>query len=151
MSNYYVPTINEFIIDFEYERTDDYKNWFKKTCDVYDLMDIKILINKEIFEESSVEERILLLNENIHKRVVNNKRLSRIRVKYLDEEDILSLGFKENIHSYGKNYIKDNYILSYTYDNKHIEISKENIGRIFLGTIRNKFELKRLLSILYEN
>lgn len=66
-----------------------------------------------------------------------------IRVKYLDKEDIESLGFKFIMTSYDGYWELGDITLGYSYD-KRLQIRK-GTETIFLGTIKNKSELKRIL------
>ena len=119
MDKYYTPDISEFHVGFEYE--------------VY--IGEKEIRSKEVF----------YLN-NSHIDLVNHKLYNdKVRIKYLDQEDLESLGWKANHHSYGVNYIKDNYTLSWIYDKIRIEISHEKEGRFFVGEIKNKSELRRIM------
>ena len=82
-----------------------------------------------------------------------------LRVKYLDREDIESLGFVFKVGT-ESSYIKDN-ITMHVYDAKRwntendtITMFKKDLIRavgktiVFSGTIKNKSELKRLLKML---
>ncbi len=133
--SYYTPTIEEFHVGFEYEiytlDTNNLKHKWKKF--------------NVPFRTDTLEQ--LLASE------------FPPRVKYLDKEDIESLGFvfKKETES---SYVKDN-ITIHVYDAKRwntendtITIFKRDLIRtvgktiIFSGTIKNKSELKRLLKQL---
>ncbi len=130
-SKYYTPSIEEFHVGFEYEEkiTDDSKfekiifSKYHKCCTWgYDNID---------FEEAI--------------------KRNRIRVKYLDKEDIESLGFiydeESNNNFYTHKDRRETY-LSFFPQQKRIEIGdQENYGS-FAGTIKNKSELKKLLTQL---
>ena len=167
-NKYYTPTIEEFCVGFEYERMNGDK-WCKDIISPNDLCSGRDGLENE-FEEIY-------------------RKLRDVRVKYLDKEDIESLGFKKS----GKNqwvgyedyfsgnvsgeygyflyvtihypvlYVKskrleDNlfkiivhrhYVsnedetssINYSLDNNESEI-------VFKGTIKNKHELKRVLTML---
>lgn len=123
-NKYYTPDITEFHIGFDYEVK--YKNdeW-KKEC-----------LNDELSSLRFIDFKL-------------KKEPDSIRVKYLDREDIESLGFKFNGDLFYKNNIKlqlhDNNLISITYLN-----SLNNEYRTFVEqlTIKNKSELKRLLKQL---
>lgn len=138
-NKYYTPDIEEFHLGFEYQKTDYPDVWYNGKVDLYSLSDIRTLLNQTKKDDNG--------------KVVD----SRVRVKYLDEEDILSLGF-----------IKNDPILN-TYDLNEFVISTHNKifhdtntvvtlysgyvitkkGRlIFEGVIKNKSELKVLLKQL---
>lgn len=121
-NKYYIPTIEEFYVGFEYE----IKNAF------WD----KIISTKNIFYES-LEYHL------------NN---GNIRVKYLDQEDIESLGFikHKTIDNYWKLNnivlrIKNFKISIYVYDDYTVD------KLIFEGIIKNKSELIKLLKQLNIN
>lgn len=81
------------------------------------------------------------------------KEKNNIRVKYLDKEDIESLGFKEYVHSYGTDFRNKTHKIAWWWDNKGIEIriiTESGIGEkcVFSGVVKNKSELKKLLEQL---
>jgi hypothetical protein len=75
-----------------------------------------------------------------------------VRVKYLDKEDIESLGFKlDNVHNEVKfNYLMFPYRLEHTPHNNRLDIYKwgDECDMIGYINIKNKSELKRLLKQL---
>ncbi len=125
-NKYYTPQIEEFYVGFEYEvQCIDNAQWGIAICG-------------QGF--GSFDDDIDDLEEG------------RIRVKYLDREDVESLGFKEDkertslptITHYGKN----NLSLTYETDNrltivKHNDINTREI--CFTGYIKNKSELIKIL------
>lgn len=130
-SKYYIPSIEEFHVGFEYEITDGYE-WVKK-----------------IFSHDD-------FNTFLYKQLYNAITQELVRVKYLDKEDIESLGWnsimKKNDLSTDTEYFlqKENIIFTLIHYNKiGITIYKNNtLGYIFKGTIKNKSELKVLLKQL---
>lgn len=128
INNYYTPSIEEFHVGFEFElqQLDEgghYTNEYAETTidDSYDFNNIW-----DIF---------------------NCKRETQIRVKYLDEEDIVSLGF-QNIsysQSLGSHYILDNCRI---WVNGGLIYIYKGIYNVFQGIILNKSELKKLLKQL---
>ena len=78
---YYTPKIKEFYVGFEYEWKCDgtQTDWTKSTC--------SILMNP---------------------LDVDARRINEYRVKYLDQEDIESLGFKEDIYNGVKCFTNNN-------------------------------------------
>jgi len=126
-NKYYQPSIEEFYIGFEYETIylQDYDNWVKETLSQGDAI---------YFFDSYIADALPL----------------EFRVKYLDKEDIESLGFKQS--ETDKNW--------YDYKNERFWLYKENdkdtnwtisdneseVG--FTGIIKNKSELKILLKQL---
>lgn len=137
ISKYYIPLIEDFYVGFEFEQQVlgltnttclDRGKW--NTC-IYRGNDIRVI-------KSFIE------SENI-------------RVKFLDKTDIESFGFVEKYEYNGdtikyNSFVKDGYWLQYfntTLSIKHM--NKEDTGKsyfIFIGTIKNKSELKVLLTQL---
>ena len=75
------------------------------------------------------------------------------KVKYLDKEDIESLGWTDGethgLSGYVLNYATDDsYQMYYDKDNQFTQIYNWNSKIIFEGIIKNKSELKRLLKQL---
>lgn len=122
---YYTPTIEEFHVGFEYE--------------VLDLADDMkgITWRKQTFE-----------GEEIRTYFTEELERGEMRVKYLDLEDIVSLGWinkKEGLYYFEKNNYADLEIL--------VNPSIHNIGidagdQYFRGVIKNKSELKKLMQQL---
>ena len=163
MSNkYYTPTIEEFHVGFEYEFHGmttgglsilDTKNNKSKTIQK---PHIKIW-NKEIIYKDSIFNRNLT---SISELINSNQ----IRVKYLDKEDIESLGFvKRNPENNNKSsdYFKmkapgeiaywTEIDLDFRWGFKDVSIRGVRGNEddyLFRGTIKNKSELKRLLKQL---
>lgn len=138
-NKYYTPTIEEFHIGFEYE--------------TYELYETPNRWKINIFGEEHMEldHIVFLLMEHP----------DMIRVKYLDKEDIESLGW-ENVEdrgmseNYGYTFNKPIqylsggnvcYKLRYWFTNHRVRIEHLG-GPIFEGTIKNKSELKVLLKQL---
>lgn len=126
-NKYYTPKLEEFRVGFEFEYHEhfgkNFGNWSK-----------------------------IIVDENDSFFTLSNLLASMsVRVKYLDKEDIESLGFniilqdQYNIECWGKNIIllvdSDYYI--------QIIIQEDGIENyLFQGTIKNKSELKVLLTQL---
>ena len=141
MSEYYTPEIEEFHVGFEYEWLNENNDWVKE--------DTPIEITKEGFEEQTYG----------------------LRVKYLDREDIESLGFTDYKHSAydwykfsktiecpianynycGARLLHDRstsgiIIMGYEYQ---FELDEDkNAVNLFRGIIKNKSELVKLLKQL---
>lgn len=130
MNKYYTPTIEEFHVGFEYE----------------DKLDDHNFIN-QIFGED--RDEIYIIEEHLND--------NRIRVKYLDQEDIESLGWLlnenktkgilENIDWW---FHKNKYQLRWFENNAYnaIFIISPNNLTLFDGAIKNKSELKKLMQQL---
>jgi len=131
-NKYYTPNIEEIYVGFELEWQSKIRKetWNKQICDV-DL----IAIFYDDYEHADEEEPFD----------------QRFRVKYIDKEDIESLGF----HKHKKEYwlYQDNSIIILTIiEDTYISIT-ENYGpgyenTLFKGNIKNKSELKVLLKQL---
>ena len=148
---YYTPELEEFHVGFEYE----YK------LGAYD----KGLKTKEEFDSKDWERDVF---DGLHfpylYRALNGlnaeRGLCHIRVKYLDREDIESLGFKSkgflNTNTgYPTLEVFEKLFSQKIYDKWTIRFSskgtllvKQGSGDRFYGTIKNKSELKRLLKQL---
>ena len=119
---YYTPSIEEFHKGFECE--------FELAKDVWKQV-------KMVYVSEHVEE---YLSEPLY------------RAKYLDKEDIESLGWEYSSKEQGLIYIKDKYRL-YFYPSKRMVVILQlqpphNPFGIFRGTIKNKSELKKLMEML---
>jgi len=115
MNKYYTPSIEEFHIGFEYEWLDEAGIWIKET--------------------SPTEITPIGFDEQTY----------GLRVKYLDKEDIESLGLTLK-YSDSSLYVKDLYNLYFEKDNKICILqTKDRPHILFDGTIKNKSELKILL------
>lgn len=126
-NKHYTPEIEEFYVGFEYQHWCESK-W--KNTKVYGWSD---------FED-----------------IAYSIPLNTIRVKYLDKEDIESLGWTEYTHGYGQYIFKHkNYSLVFwsntsEHYTSNVYIKQETgLGlHSFKGTIKNKSELKRLMKQL---
>lgn len=136
---YYVPTIEEFHVGFEFESYSDIDGWKDSVL--------------------SFPYIPFLQQTKIGEFVVPNW----IRVKHLDREDIESLGFDKTFkNEFGIEYLffenKDyQYCLYHLEKNVIIFRANKNASwmfpptfsdayeKIFLGSIKNKSELKRLM------
>lgn len=139
-NNYYTPVVSEFHVGFEYESLQDERHpeedssWSKEV--IGDEWDMRTFIGYYCGDH-----------------------IADLRVKYLNTEDIESLGFECSV---GDMYDKRN--LKFTNDKCHITKNYQN-GKIiieknhrdmfyehpeiwFTGIIKNKSELKRLLKQL---
>jgi len=126
-SKYYVPKIEEFYIGFEYEYQVRDKTWIK---------------NKLAYEDCMSDY------SGEYDKSSPYPYWNKLRVKYLDKEDIVACGWKYKNNDY--------YIM-----NKHdlIFLPKENysvnifdnfdyLDSIFTGRIKNKSELIKVMEML---
>ena len=143
---YYTPTIEELHVGFEYEfkprlrqglmshvhQEFEYVNWWKKET-----------IGRE--REGIIDILESYSNPFSLSDVLSYHKDKAIRVKYLDREDIESLGFvkwpDDEIYDLGEFQLHTN---NYT-NPLMIAIYDDNSQYCFVGTIKNKSELKRIL------
>lgn len=138
-NKYYTPEIEEFHVGFEYEITNGYE-WVKKSFCHEDF------------------------NTFLYQHLYNAINQQHVRVKFLDREDIESLGweFKERciweipfIYSFDEigigevNNVKGAWRLIYTKD-RFCAIIKDCYGDSdhFRGEVKNKSELRKLMKML---
>ena len=122
---YYTPEIEEFHVGFEYEWKCDgtQTDWTKSIC-----------------------------NTLMNPLDIDCRRTNNYRVKYLDEQDIKSLGFKEDTYNGVKCFNKNNCQIFYFAPETHIIsidcFSNDYRQTYFKGLIKNKSELKRILKMI---
>ena len=132
-SKYYTPTIEEFHVGFEYE-----VKWNEEKVIPYTFPNYP----RAGIDWGSIRDKIAII-ENL----LSSK--DKVKVKYLDREDIESLGFKfkeNNESSYIKNNITIHVYNAKRWNTKHdvISIFRKDLERtsgktiIFSGTIKNK-------------
>ena len=139
-NKYYTPEIEEFHVGFNYEN----KNFGKWINTIYDGM--PTLMSKSYYDDCGCE----------YIAVEDDIKDSLVRVKYLDKEDIESLGFVLQIVELGQDtninelgiFKKgdDSCYGTYFSDNVHGEKNIELFNTYFY--IKNKSELKILLKQL---
>lgn len=150
---YYTPTIEEFHVGFE--------------CEV----DVAMVSGPKMEHGIAQVDEIDTGHYFEYHLCVNGTRvyegrIERFRVKYLDIEDIESLGWKNHVHSSlfyfdipnvtthsGEYFLNDELIGYPDYEMVFEESNKITIRDcerdvIFCGTIRNKSELKKLMQQL---
>lgn len=134
MEKYYTPTIDEFHIGFEYECQIGY---YSPVTNIYDegWISVKVESNNPLnWIEAQIKDNL-------------------IRVKYLDKEDIESLGFKivwEEHKPYGDYYkgsLGDTDIWYAKLTNKipYIVLTTKYYNGNTRANIKNKSELKKIL------
>jgi len=134
MAKYYTPSIEEFHVGFEYEELigvdNEQEDWSCKSFNPKNYID---RYGEYTFDETPLSDWI--------------------RVKYLDKEDIESLGFIYDIDRDDFNYKGDEYIRLGFNESDHslmiwngLDWDDQYIW--FDGFIKNKFELKTLLQQL---
>lgn len=129
-AKYYTPSIEEFHVGFEYE--------FRSTND-----------QTEPWQKSVIDDGTQI--DDITRQIIGGRKVYELRVKYLDREDIESLGFVKGDGPWWNR--PDGYQLSYgdSMVHTHAMITKSTtpdgeLDYYFRGFIRNKSELKRILT-----
>lgn len=140
-NKYYTPKIEEFYVGFEYQvlyRNVDSQWWVDKNWKTND--SVHNFFNLQVPRSYNIP--------------------SSVRVKYLDKEDIESLGFKQNLNEhklvkfpvFEKECKYGLLKLYFSTEIKDIRISIINLNKnetnIFIGECKNKSELKKLLKQL---
>ena len=164
MDKYYTPTIEEFHVGFEYEVTmmssgglvmmnfkdntnetisePNHKIW-EKTVVTSTMADTGKMITMPFNDGTlTYEDTTLPYDHRSIEDIVSLLKSDQIRVKYLDQEDIESLGFVSD--SGDKDFIIGEFQLEII---KDIIFISKRYGEIplFQGTIKNISELKRIL------
>lgn len=139
-NKYYTPELEEFHIGFEYEII--YDDEIKPA--IFNAFDMMGILRPD--------------TKNTLGGIMWKIRDRRVRVKFLDSEDIESLGFKYLINmSLFCTYKKDNYYIYEHPSKNHYFIITDGVWRgdipqpdnaIFEGTVKNKSELVKLFKQL---
>jgi hypothetical protein len=128
-NKYYTPEINEFHVGFEYEHLKQDGVWHKQTTKSYTLI--------RDFDTFHGRDISLTLQACIDENFV--------RVKYLDFEDIESLGWNMTTGNLSFEY----YFLRWNPEFSTIQIKNTITNQmVFEGIIKNKSELIKLMSQL---
>jgi len=132
---YYTPTIDEFCIGFEYQEHTDPRH-----------------------DEGWTDQKIEDVDGLIRFLQLHRKDSDAdLRVKFLDQADIESLGWtliKKDLYQIDGGYqklelIDANHNLKIWYAKIHsIILTQDDIGLVFQGNVKNKSELKRLMTQL---
>ncbi len=121
MSKYYTPSIEEFHVGFEYEYTND---------------------------NGGTWSNYVMTPVDLRRHPYELTGSGRLRVKYLDREDIESLGFvkwpDDDIYDLGEFQLH----LGRHTDPYKVEIYDENDQYCFVGVIKNKSEMKKILKMI---
>ena len=136
-NKYYVPDISEFHIGFEYE----FKNGDRWEQGMLSSIDCRRSVCGEDYYESFFEEIIIKIRD--------------VRVKFLDKDDILSLGWKSDNGSIMSFVLQAKYPWSLMMYPRECDIENNDKGvwlRMncwgqdkFMGYFKNKSELKLLM------
>ena len=151
-NKYYTPTIEEFCEGFQYEKR---VNTIGEEVEAYFALDGEIVkIPNYVCTEEDWVRKTFSNNEN--QEIVELLKEGKIRVKYHDKEDIESLGFicMKSQPGLEEDYIElisKTFCIDYDYSNCYCRIYEnymEGDATFFAGTIKNKNELKRVLTML---
>jgi len=141
-AKYYIPTIEEFHLGFEFEHLNfqgklisnhpsNTAEWHKEICDA-DWFNILL----DDYEHSSEE-------------------VNKYRVKYLDKEDIESLGWEiskiqrnPKTTCFEKSDTAFRFVLEIDIDSVKIDAYLDFKIPMFIGSVKNKSELKKLMQML---
>lgn len=134
-NKYYTPDILEFHIGFRYEKNNHKEpQWFKRTCDGYDMGSVHTMFNRDVFKDKDGNKRYPVEES--------------LRVKYLDKADIEELGWKEDVNEDdSSSYNLGNYKLIYFSSDEVIEITNE-LGDTHFYRVKNYNQLKSLMQML---
>ena len=148
-NKYYTPTIEEFHVGFEYEHKERFLDGTVKTQEDFD---------NSKWVKQTCDSGIMYIERALSGRNSKNG-LCGVRVKYLDQEDIESLGFeleesnkKETIYRRSCDNLMTEKEVQIWVDKEfdYIDIcnlrDKEDYN--FMGKIKNKSELKRVLKMI---
>lgn len=150
----YTPEIEEFHVGFEYE-------FHGMTTGGFAIMDFKNNTIEQMSDpDIKIWDKCKVSTNPMFKRsldsIENSIVSGQIRVKYLDQSDIESLGFvctktdKHNPYGLVNEYFKSNsyggLTLRHYPDTYHIGLNDGN--ELFSGKIKNKSELRRVLKMV---
>lgn len=149
--NYYTPTIDEFCLGFEFE-------YFVRTQTEDDLTTewVKSKVVLDDTKQAQIKGLTFPVLKDIKLKyyqiglALKNKT---IRVKKLDKDDILSMGFENTEYKGIKCYNINTQFMLYWFDNSNtvsINTVKFN-NQLFRGIINNKTELKQIFKFLNIN
>ena len=143
---YYTPELEEFYVGFEFESKRGAYDGTVKTKEQFD---------SEQWQYDFCSEGDFVYIERALTGTNAKNGLCHLRVRYLDREDIESLGFDHDSTVEGESFfIKGNMIdgeirLVFRPEDMHnVDIESEIGAGDFYGTIKNKSELKKLLKQL---
>jgi hypothetical protein len=133
-NKYYTPAIEDFYVGFEYEFNYTTIPDYKQRGRTWE----KVILNDSVLDigqDSETEDENPFYNS-----------LNRFRVKYLDSEDIESLGFK---HQKEELYYNEDRMLSLEFKDGIATIARVKKSSLsyllFTGILKNKSELVKLL------
>lgn len=142
---YYTPELEEFFPGFEYE---EYSQGY--TYDVKLLSSTELQVLSEPVQTTEWIKRVYELQDFV--TIIDgelSEYIPKVRVKYLDEQDIKDLGWQQYENYPTQYYLKDSdftWTLVDFEDFINIETSSRHVN--FNVTIKNKSELKKLMKQL---
>ena len=138
-SKYYTPEIEEFHVGFEFQHL-NYEGRL-----ISNDLNQKVEWHEEICDWEWLD---MICDDFEH----DKKEIRKYRVKYLDKEDIESLGWGDYIPPQEYNHVwkKGNFWISVWFNNEipKVRITFNNLFFLFDGKIKNKSELKKLMQQL---
>lgn len=148
---YYTPDISEFHVEFEFEFNHGFAERYLEKPDQ------ELIDNPWKTEIFTIIQYHTIINEktNSKNKLLDINMMNELaRVKYLDREDIESVGFKYNKHDlisttshFSKYDMRGEFKLSYSSDSHWLSI-RFMYDYLFNGRIKNKSEFKKLLKQL---
>jgi hypothetical protein len=123
INKYYIPQISEFHVGFEYENFVKHEGWTKRTL--------------ECLSDYGFNEKGFCIDHEDY------------RVKCLDEQDIIYLGWHDNLK-----HDKDGFLYCIEQIENNVLITQIGTAALkqdavlFFGNIKNKSELKRIMQML---
>lgn len=155
---YYTPTIDEFYVGFEYEIQLSFKIKSGDTIEKDGVIYIAPDTVRWEWQKRTIHDSYDFEFATDYYTFNGGKDLNeRLRVKYLDKEDIESLGFKTAVHDasiiipgditiYGQLVDKDVYI-DYIPETHWVKLHSIDYD-FFNGIIKNKSEMLRILKMI---
>jgi len=152
-NKYYTPEIEEFCEGFQYEKR---VNTIGEKVEAYFAVDGKIVIVPDyVCTEEDWADKEFSLSNSKEQDIEKLLEEGRLRVEYLDREDIESLGFiyiksQPGLTEDYFELISTEWCMDYDYSTQYcrIFINSDGDSTFFAGTIKNKSELKRILKML---
>lgn len=159
-NKYYTPEIEEFCEGFQYEKR---VNAIGEKVEAYFAVDGKIVkVPDYVCTEEDWAGKEFSLSNSKEQDIEKLLEEGRLRVEYLDRKDIESLGFKFSGKAIDMWFVKEGSFeiggwtfyqinLQYDLDDKRLciyVVDSDETYPLFKGTVKNKFELKRVLKML---
>lgn len=148
--SYYIPEIEEFHVGFEFELTNmsvgglvlDFSEDYIEETSLVPVYEKRVL-SKEWINSYNPEGALEYIDVMID--------FNRVRVKYLDEEDVIELGMEKVERGFVKYLPDGTYFHLYFRENRRVKIHHQltsGLYPVFRGVVKNKSELKRVLKMI---